>query len=226
MLFWAGVTLLFSLHAVVLGHYTHDGQQPLNEPEAFVDPSKEPWLDKYGGQIDQPFSGPLSFAHLPYARCIEQAGLAFDITILGIPFDTAVSYRPGARFGPYAIRSGSRRQRSIRGWTLGWKSNPYVQGSDVIDCGTCIVYQCEACSCAKVPGDVPVSPFDNALALDQIETAYSTLLARPVKRNSSDVASARKRLQNLALDNVEHPRIIRSSRFFSMSSSALTYVAA
>jgi agmatinase len=31
-----------------------------------------------------------------------------DILILGFPFDTATSYRTGTRFGPNAIRQGSR----------------------------------------------------------------------------------------------------------------------
>jgi len=53
------------------------------------------WLEKYGRQSDQSFSGPLSFAHLPYIRCLEDGAARFDIAILGIPFDTAVSYRTG-----------------------------------------------------------------------------------------------------------------------------------
>lgn len=48
------------------------------------------WLEKYGAQIDQPFSGPLSFSHLPYSRCLENPDEAFDIAILGMPFDTGV----------------------------------------------------------------------------------------------------------------------------------------
>ena len=48
------------------------------------------WLEKYGPQIDQPFSGPLSFSHLPYHRCIEEEDVSFDISILGMPFDTGV----------------------------------------------------------------------------------------------------------------------------------------
>lgn len=123
------------------------------------------WLEKYGQQIDQPFSGPLSFSHLPYTRCLEDEGANFDIAILGMPFDTGVSYRTGARFGPYHIRSGSRRQRAARGYSLSWGNNPYSMGYKILDCG-----------------DVPVSPFDNALAVDQMEVAYATLLRRaPVK---------------------------------------------
>ncbi|KIY73537.1 Arginase/deacetylase [Cylindrobasidium torrendii FP15055 ss-10] len=126
-----------------------------------ISPAQEDltWLEKYGAQIDQPFSGPLSFSHLPYSRCLENPDEAFDIAILGMPFDTGVTYRNGARFGPYAIRSGSRRQRESRGYTMAWGTNPYEHGLKIIDCG-----------------DVPVSPFDNALAVDQMEVAYSTLL--------------------------------------------------
>jgi agmatinase len=95
----------------------------------------ETWLSKYGPQIDQPFSGPLSFSHLPYSRCLEDESAQFDIAVLGMPFDTGTSYRPGARFGPYAIRSGSRRQREARGYSLAWGNNPYEQGSQILDCG-------------------------------------------------------------------------------------------
>ena len=43
-----------------------------------------------------------------FARCphvTDPAGV--DVAVVGIPFDTATSLRPGARFGPDAIRSGS-----------------------------------------------------------------------------------------------------------------------
>lgn len=44
-----------------------------------------------------------TFAGLPHSG--DLAGV--DAAVIGIPFDTATSYRPGARFGPEAIRSGS-----------------------------------------------------------------------------------------------------------------------
>ena len=53
------------------------------------------WVEKYGPQFDQSFLGPLSFSHLPYARCLQAENIDFDIAILGLPFDTGVSYRPG-----------------------------------------------------------------------------------------------------------------------------------
>lgn len=53
------------------------------------------WVEKYGPQIDQTFSGPLSFSHLPYIRCLQEESTDFDIAVLGLPFDTGVSHRPG-----------------------------------------------------------------------------------------------------------------------------------
>ncbi|KAI6047836.1 arginase family-domain-containing protein [Pisolithus marmoratus] len=146
--------------------------------------SQETWLAKYGKQVDQPFSGPLAFSHLAYARCLEDESVDFDIAILGMPFDTGTSYRPGARFGPYGIRSGSRRQRGIRAYTLAWGNNPYEQTSRSLI--------------------VPVSPFDNALAIDQMEVAYSSLLARSI----SSKVPAWKEGAILAKDGREHPRIV------------------
>lgn len=109
-------------------------QQPFRGPQADSEETVT-WLSKYGKQFDQPFSGPLAFSHAEYARCLEDESAAFDIAILGMPFDTGTSYRPGARFGPYAIRSGSRRQRASRGYTLAWGNNPYESGLKVLDCG-------------------------------------------------------------------------------------------
>lgn len=99
----------------------------------------EQWTKKYGHQTDLPFSGPQSesFAHLSYTRCLDEVNHLepFDIAILGMPFDTAVHYRPGARFGPLAIRSGSRRLRDPHGCTLSWKMDPYEYGTRIIGCG-------------------------------------------------------------------------------------------
>ncbi|KAF5376005.1 hypothetical protein D9757_008813 [Collybiopsis confluens] len=156
-----------------------------------IDLSHEPWTAKYGPQVDLGYTGVLSFSHLNYVKCLEDASVPFDIGIIGFPFDTATSYRPGARFGPYAIRSGSRRQTLGvgRGYTLAWGSNPVDFGSGFLDCG-----------------DVPISPYDNAKAIDQMEAAYSTLLARPVLGGVSE--KYRERTRSFALDGKEHPRII------------------
>ena len=48
------------------------------------------------------FSGIRTFMRLPWAADAAEAGA--DVAIIGIPFDTAASFRTGARFGPSAIR--------------------------------------------------------------------------------------------------------------------------
>lgn len=123
-----------TLAAAACGYQQHFRGPPNQEQET--------WLSKYGKQIDQPFSGPLAFSHAEYARCLEDESAAFDIAILGMPFDTGTTYRPGARFGPHAIRSGSRRQSASRGYTLAWGNNPYELGLKIIDCGDVCPQSC------------------------------------------------------------------------------------
>lgn len=93
------------------------------------------WLNKYGAQQDLSYTGPLAFSHLQYHKCLQDPSVAFDVAFFGMPFDTATSYRPGARFGPAAIRHGSRRQQESRGYTMAWGRNPYDGSVKVIDCG-------------------------------------------------------------------------------------------
>jgi agmatinase len=104
------------------------------QQHAFEAQPKEPWAVKYGAQIDLGYTGLLSYSHLPYTHCLDDISTTFDIAVLGMPFDTATSYRPGARFGPFAIRSGSRRQSPAGGYALNWMTNPYTLAK-MIDCG-------------------------------------------------------------------------------------------
>lgn len=103
------------------------------------------------------FSGIVTFAHLPAVKCFAEDELNADIVIVGAPFDTATTYRPGARFGPNGIRQGSRRIGSgispVRGFP-GSKLrllNPYNSSYKIADCG-----------------DIPMTPFDNRVALNQL----------------------------------------------------------
>jgi len=82
------------------------------------------------------FAGIRTFARLPHVR-EDLAGV--DAAVLGFPFDTATSFRPGARFGPEAIRSASALLR------------PYHAHHDVD------VFETLACVDA---GDVLVAPGD------------------------------------------------------------------
>jgi agmatinase len=49
------------------------------------------------------YTGVRTFARCPNVRDVEDV----DVAVVGVPFDTATSYRAGARFGPEAIRTGS-----------------------------------------------------------------------------------------------------------------------
>lgn len=68
-------------------------------------PTDNAFLGKslYGGTDEPTFAGALSFARRRYTR--DLAGV--DAVVWGIPFDAATSNRPGARFGPSAIREAS-----------------------------------------------------------------------------------------------------------------------
>lgn len=69
---------------------------------------------------------------------------------------------PGARFGPRAIRAASARQTSFRGFNARAGLNPYTSWARILDCG-----------------DIPITPFDNALAVRQMSEAFLTLGSRP-----------------------------------------------
>ena len=68
-------------------------------------------------------------------------------------------------------------------------------------------------------GDVPISPYDNTLALDQIETAYTTLLSREVATDfiKGELQSARKRLRHTKTESasVRHQNMAGPSRWLS-----------
>ncbi|YBV97779.1 agmatinase [Phyllobacteriaceae bacterium JZ32] len=56
-----------------------------------------------GAATDPTYAGALSFMRRRYTKNLKGA----DAVVWGIPFDAAVSNRPGARFGPQAIRRAS-----------------------------------------------------------------------------------------------------------------------
>ena len=69
-----------------------------------------------------------------------------------------MSYRPGARFGPRAIRQASSRQTSFRGFNPRAGINPYQNWAKVVDCG-----------------DIPITPIDNNIAREQMTQALKQL---------------------------------------------------
>ncbi|KAF2104757.1 arginase family protein [Rhizodiscina lignyota] len=115
---------------------------------------------------DLPFSQPVTFAHLPWERCLSQSHTTpLDIAILGFPYDTSTSYRPGARFGPRGIRAASSREKKGRSYNTVWGVDPFSQDLSVLDCG-----------------DIPITPFDAAHAFKQMEQGYRQLLYHPTSK--------------------------------------------
>jgi agmatinase len=57
------------------------------------------------GRLDLPFVGICTFAKSPYQP--DWDAIAADAAILGAPFDFGTQWRPGARFGPRAVREAS-----------------------------------------------------------------------------------------------------------------------
>ncbi|WP_062114210.1 agmatinase [Aureimonas sp. AU40] len=56
-----------------------------------------------GAASDPTYAGALSFMRRRFSKDVSGS----DVTVWGIPFDSAVSNRPGARFGPQALRRAS-----------------------------------------------------------------------------------------------------------------------
>ena len=57
------------------------------------------------GRLNLPFVGICTFGKYPYVENWD--GINADVAILGAPFDSGTQWRPGARFGPRAIREAS-----------------------------------------------------------------------------------------------------------------------
>ena len=65
------------------------------------------------------YVGPTTFMNLPWITDpAELRRLGVDVAIIGAPFDDAVSHRPGARFGPRAIREAQYTSGSIHSLQL------------------------------------------------------------------------------------------------------------
>jgi agmatinase len=109
------------------------------------------------GQVDATqmprYGGIATFAHLPHISEVNDV----DVAIVGVPFDTGVSYRPGARFGPNHVRESSRLLR------------PYNPAANVSPFATQQVVDA---------GDIAANPFDIEEAISSIHKSYDQLAER------------------------------------------------
>ena len=86
--------------------------------------------DLRGSAIEASYAGALSFGRRKYTRDLK----GVDVAVTGIPFDQAVTNRPGARFGPEAIRKASAQHAWGPVWP--WFFDPFDMLA-VIDYGDC-----------------------------------------------------------------------------------------
>jgi len=110
------------------------------------------------------FAGLTTFANLPYVQCLsaEKNIEKYDVAFMGAPFDTGVTSRPGARFGPGGIRAGSIRISPDFAWSVYTGENTFKKWARIVDCG-----------------DAPLTHLDNTLALKQLGKAHQVISGRP-----------------------------------------------
>jgi agmatinase len=86
--------------------------------------------DIKGTRWEATYAGALSYMRRKYTRDLK----GVDIAVTGIPFDQAVSHRPGTRLGPEAIRRASAENAWGPVWP--WNFDPF-DTLGVIDYGDC-----------------------------------------------------------------------------------------
>ncbi|GAB13275.1 putative agmatinase [Arthrobacter globiformis NBRC 12137] len=99
------------------------------------------------------YAAPATFAALPAPDEVSD----LDVAIVGVPYDSGVSYRPGTRFGPAHIRNASKLLRPFNPEADAW---PF-QSQQIADLG-----------------DVGVNPYNIDEAITSIEWAMRGVLER------------------------------------------------
>ena len=111
-------------------------------------------IQPISGTVIPRFAGPSTFARLPEFRDVSHC----DVAIVGIPFDAGTSYRPGARFGPQAIRQASRHLRTQ--YHPAYDTEPFAE-QQVADAG-----------------DISCNPYNIEKAVLEIQKAATDLLGK------------------------------------------------
>jgi len=111
-------------------------------------------IQPISGTVIPRFAGPSTFARLPELRDVSHC----DVAIVGIPFDAGTSYRPGARFGPQAIRQASRHLRTQ--YHPAYDTEPFAE-QQVADAG-----------------DISCNPYNIEKAVLEIQKGATDLLGK------------------------------------------------
>ena len=86
--------------------------------------------DPFGLHMEPTYAGAISFMRRKYTRDLD----GIDVAVTGVPLDTAVTNRPGTRFGPRAIRAESSNIAWARPYN--WDFEPFEKLA-VADYGDC-----------------------------------------------------------------------------------------
>ncbi|MBP1326492.1 agmatinase [Leucobacter exalbidus] len=117
---------------------------PLPEHSSLQTPAGEQILTQIDFAATPRYASAPTFAGLPRLDQVSE----YQVGVIGIPFDSAVTFRPGARFGPEAIRGASRL---LRPYHVEMDAYPFA-GHQVADLG-----------------NIPVTPFS-------IESAVASMV--------------------------------------------------
>lgn len=110
-------------------------------------------------RVSPRFAGVATFCRYPLLETVPAGSRPVDWAVYGVPFDSGVTYRPGARFGPRSIREASQYVKRFH----------MEFGVDV----------CDILSLADA-GDAPVKPYGIKETLDGV-AAWATSLGDPAK---------------------------------------------
>lgn len=100
-------------------------------------------MDKLGDQafraednnqawVEMTYGGATSFMRRRYTRDLNNV----DLVVSGVPFDNAVTYRPGCRLGPRALRAASVQLAELKAFPYGF--NPF-ETLNVVDYGDAFI---------------------------------------------------------------------------------------
>ncbi|MBX3570974.1 MAG: agmatinase [Mesorhizobium sp.] len=85
-----------------------------------------------GASYEPTYAGALSFMRRKYSKNVKGA----DAVVWGIPFDAAVTNRPGARFGPQGIRRASAIMDNDAQYPF---NDEFIDRLAVVDYGDCLL---------------------------------------------------------------------------------------
>jgi agmatinase len=121
-----------------------DGESPAGEFRA----------ETPSAAVELPYAGVKTFLKSD-RRAVEDVADR-DVAVLGVPYDGAVSNRPGARYGPEAIRRASAWWAYLSGYKGGLTN---MRTERTVDYDDLSLADC---------GDVPVFPMDRETTADPL----------------------------------------------------------